>query len=47
MTEEIKQIRELLDKIETDKNATDEMSFKETFELFELPDIISYILVYV
>ncbi len=44
MTEEIKQIRGLLDKLENDKISNDEMSFKQTFELFELPDIISSVI---
>lgn len=44
MIEEIKKIRELIDKLENDKTSNTEISFKETFELFELPDIISSII---
>jgi hypothetical protein len=44
MTDEIKQIRDLLDKLEKAKDEVAEKTFKETFELFELPDIISSII---
>jgi Fe2+ or Zn2+ uptake regulation protein len=45
-TDEIKQIRELLDKIENSQTNDVEKSFKENFELFELPDIITSIVDY-
>lgn len=44
MADEIKQIRQLLDQLETAKDESTEKSFKETFELFELPDIVSSII---
>ncbi|TAL69161.1 MAG: HNH endonuclease [Bacteroidetes bacterium] len=44
MTDEISQIRELLDKIENPKIDVTEKSFKESFELFELPEIISSVI---
>lgn len=40
-TDEINQIRELLNKIENSQTNDSEKSFKESFELFELPEIIS------
>lgn len=43
MQEEIKRIRELLDKIESSGSNNVEKSFKESFELFELPEIVSSI----
>jgi hypothetical protein len=45
-TDEIKQIRELLDKIESSQTDISEQSFKESFELFELPEIITSVVDY-
>jgi len=41
MKEGISKIRELLDKIESSASNESENSFKESFELFELPEILS------
>jgi hypothetical protein len=46
MTEELEQIRKLLDKIESCQNDVSEKSFKESFELFELPEIMISIVDY-
>jgi DNA-directed RNA polymerase subunit RPC12/RpoP len=46
MKEEIKQIRELLDKLENNKKSETQPSFKESFELFELPEIVQSIVDY-
>lgn len=43
MKEEINKIRELLDKIESAQDDEAGKSFKESFELFELPEILSTI----
>jgi len=40
MKDEIQQIRKLLDKIELTKPDVNDKSFKESFELFELPEIV-------
>ena len=44
MADEIKQIRELLNSLESTRIESTEKTFKETFELFELPNIISSII---
>lgn len=46
MKEEIEQIRNLLISIESEKNEDSEKSFRESFELFELPEIISSVIDY-
>jgi hypothetical protein len=46
MADEIKQIRELLDKFENSQSESMEKSFKESFELFELPDLVASIIDY-
>jgi 5-methylcytosine-specific restriction endonuclease McrA len=45
MKDQVKKIRELLDELESSKSS-EEPSFKETFQLFELPEIISDIVDY-
>ncbi|NQT96259.1 MAG: HNH endonuclease [Candidatus Marinimicrobia bacterium] len=46
MKEEINKIKELLDKIEKSQDTEMEKSFKQSFELFELPEIVSSIIDY-
>lgn len=43
MKEDIQKIRELLDRLESNDDVDSEMSFKQSFELFELPEIVSSI----
>ena len=43
MNEKIEKIKEILDEIENDQNLDTEKSFKESFELFELPEIVTSI----
>lgn len=43
MKDYIQKIKELLDKIENSQDMESEKSFKESFELFELPEIVSSI----
>ncbi len=43
MKEEIRTIRELLDRIESGLHVDEERSFQESFELFELPEIVTSI----
>lgn len=45
MKDQIKKIRELLDEIESSKHG-EELSFKESFQLFELPEIVGSIVDY-
>ena len=46
MKKDIQQIRDLLDKIENTQATEIEPSFKESFELFELPEIVQSIVDY-
>ncbi len=45
MKDTIKKIRQLLDELES-KPASEEPSFKETFQLFELPELVVSIVDY-
>ena len=45
MQDAVKKIRELLDELES-KSTTEEPSFKESFQLFELPEIVADIVDY-
>jgi hypothetical protein len=45
MKDQIKQIRELLDELESSK-PSEEPSFKESFQLFELPELVASIVDY-
>ena len=46
MKEQIKKIKELLDEIESTQDFDSEISFKQSFELFELPEIVLSIVDY-